>query len=40
MELLAAHYSGGKPKETTEVQSDSLSHFLAIAASRGLGNGK
>lgn len=36
LELLAAHWHGGKPKETHEIKSESLDKLYAIAASKGL----
>jgi hypothetical protein len=39
IELLAHHYSGGKPKETVAHEGEGLTELLAIAAARGLGNG-
>ena len=39
IELLAHHYSGGKPKETVAHEGEGMAHFLAVAAARGLGNG-
>ncbi len=34
MELVAAHYSGGKPKDTHEVTTPSLSNVLKLALSK------
>jgi hypothetical protein len=36
LELLAAHWHGGKPKETHEIKSESLDKLYAIAAAKGL----
>ena len=34
MKLLAAHYSGGKPKDTHEVTTPTLSNLLKLALSK------
>jgi hypothetical protein len=36
LELLAAHWHGGKPKETLEVKGETLDAMYALAASKGL----